>query len=642
MSSAPIDVARDLFNDALELQPAARSEFLDRACKDDPALRAEVERLLRAFKRAGEFLEPDTTHRDSVGEDDFASLIGRRVGAYAISRVIGAGGMGVVYEAQQERPTRTVALKLMRRGVASRSALRRFEHESEILARLQHPGIAQVYDVGMHDDGSGGVPYFVMEFIAEARTLTDYARSENLGARQRLELFINICDAVHHGHQKGVIHRDLKPGNILIDASGQPKIIDFGVARATDSDIAVTTMQTDVGQLIGTLQYMSPEQIEADPHDLDIRSDVYALGVVLYELLCGKPPYDVSQARIFEATRIIREDSPTRPSTVDRALRGDLETIVLKALEKERERRYQSAADLGADIHRYLTRQTIMARPASTAYQLRTFARRNKALVGGVAATFVVLVAGLIGISAMFLRARTAETNAELRADELAREMAFKDSQFTLLETALLLQSAERRPGTTASLRDILEERRKRLGDTHPHTLGSIQILGRYLFTLDRFVEAESYLQEALTGYREVLGEDDPRTIQCMAQTGAVLRELGRLDEAEQLCAEAAERARIVLRNRPGVVEVVSMGSVVAQHGYTLMVMERFEEAEAAYLEKYAILEPLDPAHHRVQQTAGQMVRLYNRWHAAEPDEGHDVQAAEWRAKLTSSSNDDE
>ena len=320
----------------------------------------------------------------------------QRIGRYPITRVIASGGMGTVYEAMQENPRRTVAVKVIKHGIASASTLRRFEYESQILARLRHPGIAQVFEAGMHDDGQGGVPYFAMEYIAEARDITDYADAEELTTRQRLELFINVCEAVHHGHQKGVIHRDLKPANILVDSTGQPKIIDFGVARATDSDLAVTTLQTNVGQLVGTLQYMSPEQINADPHDIDTRSDVYALGVLLYEMLAGSPPYDVTGTVIYEATRIIREEQPKRISTIDKSLKGDVETIVLHALEKDRDRRYQSAIELAQDIRRYLDTRTILARPPSMVYQCRVFVRRNRLLVGSIAAVFVALVLGVV------------------------------------------------------------------------------------------------------------------------------------------------------------------------------------------------------------------------------------------------------
>jgi len=310
-------------------------------------------------------------------EANAAAPTRRTIGRYRIKGLIGGGGMGNVYAAVQEEPRRTVALKVMKPGIAAPRAMRRFELEAQTLARLRHPGIAQIYEAGTHDEGSGPVPYFAMEYVAGAKSITEYADGRSLGIRERLELFAKVCDAVHHGHQKGIIHRDLKPSNILVDSSGNPKIIDFGVARATDSDMAVTTLQTDVGQLIGTLQYMSPEQCDADPDGLDTRSDVYALGVVLYELLCARPPYDLAQVALHEAARVIREEAPEKPSTIDRTLRGDVETITLKALEKEPERRYQSAADLGRDIERYLTSEPIEARPASALYQLRLMATRH-------------------------------------------------------------------------------------------------------------------------------------------------------------------------------------------------------------------------------------------------------------------------
>jgi tRNA A-37 threonylcarbamoyl transferase component Bud32/tetratricopeptide (TPR) repeat protein len=319
-----------------------------------------------------------------------------RIGKYHIKRVIAAGGMGVVYEAMQDTPRRSVALKIMKQGIASRSALRRFEYESQILARLRHPGIAQVYEAGMHDDGTGGVPFFAMEYIAGARDIVDFARSKELSVRERLELFDKVCDAIHHGHQKGIIHRDLKPANILVDSTGQPRIIDFGVARATDSDLAVPTLQTDVGQLVGTVQYMSPEQIAADPHDIDTRSDVYALGVVLYKTLTDQLPYDVSGTVIYEATRMVREQAPRRLSSINRVLRGDVETIVMHALEKDRDRRYQSAIELAADIRRYLSNRPILARPPSLAYNFRTYLKRNKVVVTGLVGIFAALVLGII------------------------------------------------------------------------------------------------------------------------------------------------------------------------------------------------------------------------------------------------------
>ncbi len=294
-----------------------------------------------------------------------AALIGRRIAHYTIVRLIAAGGMGCVFEAQQERPRRAVALKVMRPGLSVPSALARFRIEPEILARLQHPHIAQVYESGVHDADAGPLPYFAMELIRDARSLTAHAAARGLTLTQRLELFVKLCDAVQHGHQKGVVHRDLKPDNILVGGDGEPKVIDFGVARATDADLLRTTLCTHAGDLIGTLRYMSPEQCEGNSGAIDTRSDVYALGVVLFELLTGALPIETDSMPIYQAIRTIRETQPKRPSALNRALRGDLDAIVLKALEKEPAQRYASAGELGRDVRRHLAREPIDARPPS-------------------------------------------------------------------------------------------------------------------------------------------------------------------------------------------------------------------------------------------------------------------------------------
>src|SRR4051794_17481712 len=283
-------------------------------------------------------------------EQELPRTLVQRVGKYELIREIASGGMGVVYEAIQDQPRRSVALKLMRAGLGSQGAVARFEHESQLLARLRHPAIAQVYEAGTHQQGALTIPYFVMEYIPGARPITEFADLRRLDIRQRIGLMIKVCDAVQHGHEKGIIHRDLKPGNILIDANGEPKVIDFGVARASDtSEQSSATQQTDASQLIGTLPYMSPEQYESDPRHLDGRSDVYSLGVVLYELLCGRLPHEVSRAKLSDAARMICQEPPARPSSVKPDLRGDIETVLLKALQKDRERRYASAADLRDD-----------------------------------------------------------------------------------------------------------------------------------------------------------------------------------------------------------------------------------------------------------------------------------------------------
>jgi len=336
-----------------------------------------------------------------------------RIGPFRILGLLGEGGMGRVYEAEQDQPRRVVALKVIKPGVATVQGIHRFERESQVLGRLQHPGIAAICQAGTADTGDGTQPWFAMELV-RGRTLLEYAEEKDLSSRTRAELVARVCDAVEHAHQKGVIHRDLKPGNILVDEAGQPRVLDFGVARVVDADLQAT-LRTDVGQLVGTLPYMSPEQVASDPGEIDARSDVYALGVVLYQLLTGRLPHEIHRGSIPQGVRAIVEDDPTPMSSIDRSLRGDLETIVGRALEKERDRRYVSAAELAADLRRYLAHEPILAHAPSTLYQLAKFTRRNRVLVGGVAAVILVLAAGLVASLTQAWRATQAERLAGAR-----------------------------------------------------------------------------------------------------------------------------------------------------------------------------------------------------------------------------------
>ena len=285
---------------------------------------------------------------------------------------------------------------MIRPGTTSSERLRRFEHEAKVLARLQHAGIAQIFEADIADAGQGPQPFFAMELI-DGVTLATFIERKSLPVPTILRLFTQVCHAIQHAHQRGIIHRDLKPDNILVDKTGQPKLIDFGVARLADRQIAATQQGTRVGQILGTPHYMSPEQIQADPDEMDTRSDVYSLGVICYELLSGKRPYKLKGLPLERMVQVITQAEPPPLSSINREFRGDLDTIVLKAMEKDKNRRYQSAGDLAADIERYLTDQPIQARPASALYQMRKFARRNKALVGGVVATLMALVLGLFG-----------------------------------------------------------------------------------------------------------------------------------------------------------------------------------------------------------------------------------------------------
>jgi WD40 repeat protein len=410
--------AWELFDRAVELPPAERGTFLDEACRGDRALRARVEHLLAGDARAGTEDGPDFLQSPLVRPTEATSItpplplsfgapLPARIGRYRILRLLGEGGMATVYEAEQDNPRRTVALKMIRSGLMSPSIANRFQHEAQILGRLHHPGIAQIFEAGLAEDGQ---PYFALEFIRGV-PLDEYARLRSLTLPARLELVARVCDAVQHAHEQGVVHRDLKPANILVEETGQPKVLDFGIARVTDADLGTTGGRTQTGQLLGTLRYMSPEQLTADPGAVDARSDVYALGVILFELLAGRLPYGLDGLPLPEAGRVIRDWEPSRLGSIDTCLRGDVETIVARALEKEKQRRYASAAALAADIRRHLSHQPILARSPSALYQLGKFAQRHKALVGGAAGVAAALVLGLVGT---LLFAMRAERNARL------------------------------------------------------------------------------------------------------------------------------------------------------------------------------------------------------------------------------------
>lgn len=534
------------------------------------------------------------------GATDHATSLPSNIGHYKIIRKIGEGGMGSVYEAVQEKPRRRVALKVIRFGCASAQALRRFELEANVLGRLQHPGIAQVYEAGTADAGQGPQPFFAMEFI-EGWTLRDYVARNRLGIRQRLELMAKICDAVQHAHERGVIHRDLKPGNILVDATGQPKILDFGIARATDSDVQITTMQTDVGQLIGTVPYMSPEQIAADPHALDIRSDVYALGVITYEMLAGKLPYDVQQKMIHEAARVIREDDPIPLSTVNRVFRGDIETIVAKTLEKDKARRYGSAAELAADIRRYLNHEPITARPPSTIYQVRKFARRNRALVGGVAAVFLALLVGMIVSTSQYFAAEAARRDAVA-----ARDAAQRDRDRAV--------AAEKRAeGNFQLARQAVEKYLNRVAENPALKARGLETLRQQLLgTAKEFYE--KFVQQR---------SDDPALRSDLGDAQTSLANISRLiaetDQAEAAYLKAKEVFESLVLEQPTNRQYLrQLAATYADLGLLYSDTRRGKEAEAAFresqtiereLEKVGAIEPVDKS--RLANTCDNLALYY-------------------------------
>jgi serine/threonine protein kinase/formylglycine-generating enzyme required for sulfatase activity len=341
---------------------------------------------------------------------------GRWIGSFQVVRKIGEGGMGIVYLARQKSPERHVALKMVRSALPGSDAVRRFQREAEVMGRLQHEGIAQIYEAGSVDLGHGRQPFFAMEFV-EGVSLS--AAMASMSRKERLDIFVSICDAVAHAHAEGFIHRDLKPGNVMVDRRNRPKVLDFGLARTTQED-SPAAMRTRTGMVLGTLAYMSPEQCGGRTRDLDGRTDVYSLGVMLYEALSERLPYDTHGLTLADALRVIRETEPLPLGSLEAGCRGDLATIVHKALEKEPSRRYGGVSDFQEDLRRFLADEPILARPPSKAYQIRKFARRHRGLVGGLVATFLALVVGSALTTWQAVLA-TSQRNAVLRLSDVKR-----------------------------------------------------------------------------------------------------------------------------------------------------------------------------------------------------------------------------
>jgi serine/threonine protein kinase len=649
--------AQHVFETAVELAGPEREAFLRGACGEDQLLRDEVDSLLRAFELGAGFLAnptaapPPSQSEAATVATPLREVPGTRIGPYRLLQLIGEGGFGSVFMAEQERPvSRKVALKIIKLGMDTRAVIARFEAERQALALMDHPNIARVLDAGATETGR---PYFVME-LCKGDPIVEYCDKNNLSIADRLELFAQVCQAVQHAHTKGIIHRDIKPSNILVSTQdGRPhaKVIDFGIAKATASKLTEKTLFTEHRQLIGTPEYMSPEQAEGSL-DIDTRTDVYSLGVLLYELLTGTTPFSSNELRsaaYAEIQRIIREVEPPKPSTrlshnantlasvaakrhvepkkLGTIIRGDLDWIVMKALEKDRGRRYETANGLAMDIHRYLSGEAVLAAPPSTSYRMRKFVRRHRAQVAAAALVTAALLLGLAGTawqakvaSNRALAARKAEAAAKkarddekTRADELKQVSDFQDMMLRQVNPTAagvrLTEDVNSRFAAALEKAKVSESERPGLVDEFRHEWAQVnatdaakaliddtilkpavkaideqfkdqpivdaqlrQALGDRYHGLGLYDAAFGLMDSALKTRRHLLGDDHPATLQSIISMGSMLRDWGKLDDAEPYCREALERSRRVLgENDAGtIVSISNMGGLLrAQSKYS-------------------------------------------------------------------------
>ncbi len=598
--------AREIAIAALEIAPAQREGYLEELCGDDPALIDAVRIMLEVEQGKGAAaLDPDSTITVRSKPSEAGQL--GSIGPYKLLRKLGEGGMGVVYHAEQSQPIRRdVALKVIKPGMDTQEVISRFESERQALAMMDHPNIARVIDAGTTVDGR---PYFVMELV-DGVPITIYSDSRRLSVRERIELFIDVCHAIQHAHQKGIIHRDIKPSNVLvrqIENHAAPKVIDFGLAKAMGQHLGDAAMLTKFGGVVGTLNYMSPEQAELGRQDIDTRSDVYSLGATLYELLTDSLPLDAALApnrSYVEALKRIVEEDPKPPSArlrppaamieiasrrksdakqLPKLVAGELDWIVMKALEKDRSRRYETVNGLARDLRRYLEGEPVEAGPQSTAYRMSKFVRKHR-LTFATAAAFVFLLIAGIGVTTwMAVRATRAEQESRavsefLRNDLLAQASANNQARpgtktdpnitvRTVLDRAAtriggkfgeqpLVEASIRQtigaaytdlgiyPDAERQVERALSLRRLALGEGHRDTLASMDALGRLYYFEGKLEQAKSLLDQILKLQNRTLGDDNPETLKSRNSLAVVLMEQGKHAEAEKLYSEvlAAQR----------------------------------------------------------------------------------------------------
>ncbi len=599
----------EIFLDATELDPTERDAFLRSACGGDPVRESRVRELLAAHDGADEIFgdAPMTGAPPPGSNDGFVDELepNARIAGFRLVQEIAEGGFGTVWLAEQREPVRRrVALKVLKPGMDCREVIARFEAERQALALMDHPNIARVFDGGSTDKGR---PYFVMEYVP-GEPITTHCERHSLDTEARLELFKQVCDAVQHAHQKGVIHRDLKPSNVLVtlvDGEAVPKVIDFGIAKATEARLTEKTLFTRGGQMIGTPAYMSPEQAEGSL-DVDVRSDVYALGVLLYELLSGSTPFDTDTLRsagLAEVLRLIREVEPPRPSTrIDRLqtgtrsqvrarqVKGDLDWIVMCCLEKERERRYGSVAVLRNEIRRHLRGDPVQAGPPSLSYRVSKFARKHRVGLVAAALLLVTLVSATI---VSWTQADRANEQAEIARSETLRanlEVDRYKAIATLLEHLISGIDPSHAAGKdTELLETMLSRARKTVEEMaagQPRVQATLRkIIGKAYLALTQFVEAGEQMQRALAIQERELGANHTETVETAYLLGCIRLQEDRADAAAPLLRRGWEHRRVVL----GPEHEDTIGAL-AQLATSMRLQKRWEESKALLRELEAHL----------------------------------------------------